>query len=197
MVCADCTGHGVPGALMSVIGHNLLNQIILEKGITSPDEILNRLNSGVMTALKQGQHEEDTRDGMDISICVFTDESKEMLYAGALRPLILIHKGIISKIDSDRFPIGGNLTSRETKYTLHRVMLEPGDMLYMFSDGFADQFGGSRGKKFMVKRLLELLQEMENQPLAEQAARLEVAFDGWKDNYAQVDDVLVVGIRVC
>ena len=196
MVCADCTGHGVPGALMSVIGHNLLNQIILEKGITSPDEILNRLNAGVMTALKQGLHEEDTRDGMDISICVFTDESREMLYAGALRPLILIHKGIISKIDSDRFPIGGNLTLRETKYTLHKVMLEPGDMLYMFSDGFADQFGGARGKKFMVKRLLELLQEMENQPLAEQAARLEVAFDGWKDNYAQVDDVLVVGIRV-
>ncbi|HTF04678.1 MAG TPA: SpoIIE family protein phosphatase, partial [Bacteroidia bacterium] len=197
MVCADCTGHGVPGALMSVIGHNLLNQIVLEKGITSPDEILNRLNAGVMVALKQGHHDEDhTRDGMDISIGVFTEGSREMLFAGALRPLILIRKGVLSKIDSDRFPIGGNLYQKETIFTLHKVMLEPGDMLYMFSDGFADQFGGAKGKKFMVKRLLELLIDMEPQPLAEQAARLEEAFDGWKDNFQQVDDVLVVGIRV-
>lgn len=196
MVCADCTGHGVPGALMSVVGHNLLNQIILEKGITSPDEILNRLNTGVMTALKQGQHEEDSRDGMDIAICVFKEGSREMHFAGALRPLIMIRNGMLSKIDSDRFPIGGNLTAGVNKYTLHKILLEPGDMLYMFSDGFADQFGGPKGKKFMVKHLLELLREIEPLPLPEQAARLEAAFDNWKDNFQQVDDVLVVGIRV-
>lgn len=196
LVCADCTGHGVPGALMSVIGHNLLNQIILEKGITSPEEILNRLNIGVMTALKQGLHEEDTRDGMDISICVFKENSPEMLFAGALRPLILVRKGIVSKIDSDRFPIGGNFSLTQNKYSLHKVLLEKNDMLYMFSDGFADQFGGAKGKKFMVKHLLGLLQGMENEPLADQASRLEQAFDGWKDNFEQVDDVLVIGIRV-
>ncbi len=197
MVCADCTGHGVPGALMSVIGHNLLNQIVLEKGITSPEEILNRLNKGVMAALKQGQHgEEDTRDGMDIAICVFTDGSRELKFAGALRPLVLIRKGVLTKIDSDRFPIGGNLTERVNEYSLHTVILEPGDMLYMFSDGYADQFGGPRGKKFMVKHLLELLREIEGLSLTDQAARLEQAFDGWKDTYAQVDDVLVVGIRI-
>lgn len=196
MVCADCTGHGVPGALMSVIGHNLLNQIVLEKSITSPEEILNRLNKGVMVALKQGQHEEDTRDGMDIAICVFKDGSNELQFAGALRPLVLIRKGVLTKIDSDRFPIGGNLTGKENHYTLHKVALEPGDMLYMFSDGYADQFGGTRGKKFMVKQLLELLREVENLPLPEQAAKLEAAFDQWKESYAQVDDVLVVGIRV-
>ena len=196
LVCADCTGHGVPGALMSVIGHNLLNQIVLEKGVTSPDEILNRLNTGVMTALKQGLHEEDTRDGMDISICVFTEGSREMLFAGALRPLILIRGGALTKIDSDRYPIGGNLIANATKYTLHKVTLERGDMLYMFSDGFADQFGGNKGKKFMVKHLLSLLVEMEKLPLPEQSARLENSFDQWKDNFEQVDDVLVIGVRI-
>lgn len=198
MVCADCTGHGVPGALMSVIGHNLLNQIILEKGITSPEEILNRLNKGVMTALKQGQHgDEDTRDGMDIAICVFTEGSRELKFAGALRPLVIVRKdGTLEKVDSDRFPIGGNLTGKENEYTLHTVQLEEGDMLYMFSDGFADQFGGARGKKFMVKNLLELLVKSSSLPLPEQAAKLESTFEAWKENYAQVDDVLVVGIRV-
>jgi ligand-binding sensor domain-containing protein/serine phosphatase RsbU (regulator of sigma subunit) len=197
MVCADCTGHGVPGALMSVIGHNLLNQIILEKGITNPEEILNRLNMGVMAALKQGLHgDEDTRDGMDIAICVFAEGSRELKFAGALRPLVLVRKGIITKIDSDRFPIGGNLTGRANEYTLHKVILEPDDMLFMFSDGFADQFGGARGKKFMVKNLLELLLNGSQLPLPDQAAKLEEAFDNWKENYAQVDDVLVIGIRV-
>lgn len=196
MICADCTGHGVPGALMSVVGHNLLNQIILEQGITSPDEILNRLNTGVMTALKQGQHEEDSRDGMDIAICVFKDQSRELLFAGALRPLIMVRNGMLSKIDSDRFPIGGGMTTEANKYTLHKILLQPGDMLYMFSDGFADQFGGPKGKKFMVKHLLELLREIEPLPLTDQSARLEEAFDGWKQHFAQVDDVLVVGIRV-
>lgn len=197
MVCADCTGHGVPGALMSVIGHNLLNQIILEKSITEPDEILNRLNTGVMTALKQGQHEEDTRDGMDIAICVFQENSHELHFAGALRPLILIrNNGTLTKVDSDRFPIGGNLMDGENKYTLHKIILEPGDMLYMFSDGYADQFGGVKGKKFMVKNLLGLLLKISHLSLAEQAKQLEETFDGWKEDFAQVDDVLVVGIRI-
>lgn len=197
MICADCTGHGVPGALMSVIGHNLLNQIVLEKGITSPDEILNRLNQGVMIALKQGLHEEDPKDGMDIAICVFREGSRELQFAGALRPLILIKRnGTLQKIDSDRYPIGGGLTTAESKYTLHKLMLEAGDMIYMFSDGFADQFGGEKGKKFMVKHLLNLLTQVEHLPLPEQAAKLEETFDEWKRDYAQVDDVLVVGIRV-
>jgi serine phosphatase RsbU (regulator of sigma subunit) len=126
---------------------------------------------------------------------VFRENSRELLFAGALRPLIMIRNGVLSKIDSDRFPIGGGLTSEENKYTLHKILLEPGDMLYMFSDGFADQFGGPKGKKFMVKHLLELLREIQSLPLSEQSAKLEEAFDGWKDTYAQVDDVLVVGIR--
>ena len=181
---------------MSVIGHNLLNQIVLEQGIVSPDEILNRLNAGVMAALKQGQHEEDSRDGMDIAICAFPENSRELHFAGALRPLILIRQGHLSKIESDRFPIGGGLTTSDNKYTLHKILLEKGDMLYMFSDGFADQFGGVKGKKFMVKHLLELLRSIEHLPLHEQAARLEESFDNWKENYAQVDDVLVVGVRI-
>jgi ligand-binding sensor domain-containing protein/serine phosphatase RsbU (regulator of sigma subunit) len=196
LVCADCTGHGVPGALMSVIGHNLLNQIVLEQGITSPDEILNRLNIGVMTALKQGQHEEDSRDGMDIAICSFRESSNEMLFAGALRPLVMIRKGVLIKTDSDRFPIGGNLAPATSKYTLHKIILEPGDMIYMFSDGYADQFGGPKGKKFMVKQLLTLLSESHHLPLHEQATQLEQHFDDWKQNFQQVDDVLVIGIRV-
>ncbi|MCK6639943.1 MAG: serine/threonine-protein phosphatase [Bacteroidia bacterium] len=149
-----------------------------------------------MTALKQGQHEEDSRDGMDIAICVFKENSKEMLFAGALRPLVMIRKGVLVKTDSDRFPIGGNLAPATSKYTLHKILLEPGDMIYMFSDGYADQFGGPKGKKFMVKQLLTLLAESHHLPLHEQASRLEQNFDGWKQNFQQVDDVLVIGIRV-
>lgn len=196
MAVADCTGHGVPGALMSMIGHNLLNQIVLEKVITDPDQVLNRLNEGVRAALKQDHHDQDTADGMDIAVCSIDLARKEVLFAGALRPLIVVRKGLLSKIDSDRFPIGGSQDTRDRKFTLHRFMLDPGDTLYMFSDGFADQFGGQRGKKFMMKQLLEIIVSINALPMNEQAVKLDKIFEDWKEGFQQVDDVLVVGIRL-
>lgn len=193
---ADCTGHGVPGALMSMIGHNLLNEIVLEKDIIDPDIILNRLNTGVRMALKQNLHEQDTADGMDIAICSIDRAKREVHFAGALRPLIVVRKGIMTKVESDRFPIGGSQDTRERKFTNHTMVLDPGDTLYMFSDGYADQFGGERGKKFMMKRLLEVLVKNSHKPMPEQSTVLEYHFEEWKEGHQQVDDVLVVGIRL-
>ncbi len=196
LAVGDCTGHGVPGALMSMIGHNLLNQIVLEKGILEPDQILNHLNEGVRAALKQDHHEQDTTDGMDIAICSFDLERKEILFAGALRPLIVIRKGLLSKVESDRFPIGGSQDTRDKKFTVHRFFVDSGDTLYMFSDGFADQFGGQKGKKFMMKNLLEKLTTIQDKTMKEQSAVLESTFENWKTGYQQVDDVLIVGVRI-
>ncbi|CAN5439286.1 hypothetical protein BH09BAC5_BH09BAC5_03490 [soil metagenome] len=192
----DCTGHGVPGALMSMIGHNILNQIVLEKGITQPDLILNSLNDGVRAALKQDQHDQDTADGMDIGIISYDKVKNEVLFAGALRPLIVIHKGLLSKVESDRFPIGGSHDSRDKKFSLHRFSVEPGDVLYLSSDGFADQFGGERGKKFMIKNLLAKLQSVQELTMREQSIILEQVFEDWKSGFQQVDDVLLVGIKI-
>lgn len=192
----DCTGHGVPGALMSMIGHNILNQVVLEKGITQPDQILNSLNEGVRAALRQDQHEQDTTDGMDIGVISYDKTKQEILFAGALRPLIVMRKGLLSKVDSDRFPIGGSQDTRDMKFSMHRFFVEPGDTLYMFSDGYADQFGGPKGKKFMMKNLLAKLESIQELSMKEQAAVLENAFEGWKEGFQQVDDVLFVGVRI-
>jgi ligand-binding sensor domain-containing protein/serine phosphatase RsbU (regulator of sigma subunit) len=192
----DCTGHGVPGALMSITGHNILNQVILEKGITEPDQILNALNDGVRAALKQDQHEQDTTDGMDIGVISYDKTKKEIHFAGALRPLIFIRKGVLSKIDSDRFPIGGSQDTRDMKFSIHRFQVESGDTLYMFSDGYADQFGGEKGKKFMMKNLLAKLVEMQELSMPQQEEVLDKTFEDWKSGYQQIDDVLFVGVRI-
>jgi ligand-binding sensor domain-containing protein/serine phosphatase RsbU (regulator of sigma subunit) len=192
----DCTGHGVPGALMSMIGHNVLNQVVNEKGITQPDQVLNGLNEGVRASLKQDQHEQDTTDGMDIGIICYEKGKNEALFAGALRPLIVIRNGLLTKVDSDRFPIGGSQDTRDMKFSLHRFPVEPGDTLYMFSDGYADQFGGPKGKKFMMKNLLGKLQSIQHLSMEEQALELDKTFEEWKTGFQQVDDVLVVGVRI-
>lgn len=194
-VVADCTGHGVPGALMSVIGHNLLNQLVLEKGITEPAEILRELNIGVRLALKQDNHEQDTTDGMDVVVCCFNQS--DIQYAGALRPLVVVKSdGTVRKMDCDRYSIGGTQDTRERTYTAHRFIAEKGDMLYFFTDGYADQFGGENGKKFMVKRLLQILSGIHKLPVAEQMLYLENEFDNWRSNNEQIDDVLIAGIRI-
>jgi ligand-binding sensor domain-containing protein/serine phosphatase RsbU (regulator of sigma subunit) len=196
MVVADCTGHGVPGALMSMIGHDLLNQIVLEKNTTSPDEILNLLNKGVRAALKQDQQDQDSTDGMDIAVCSIDKSKNELLFAGALRPLIMIRNGVLSKTEHDRFPIGGSQDNREKKFNLHRINYQLGDCFYMFSDGFADQFGGPKGKKLMIKNLLDTLSKNSHKTMTEQSEILNSIFENWKVDHQQVDDVLLVGIRL-
>lgn len=200
IVAADCTGHGVPGALMSMIGHNLLNQIVLEKGITEPGAILTALNEGVRLALKQGRHHltdgQDTADGMDVCLCSIDMEKREVQYAGALRPLVVIRNGLLSKIDSDRYSIGGGHDIEERQYTNHQFYLDKGDTLYLFSDGYADQFGGEKGKKFMLKRMQDNLLSIQKLSMVEQGKFMDDTIEKWRGNYQQVDDILVIGVRL-
>ncbi|HPQ07964.1 MAG TPA: SpoIIE family protein phosphatase [Bacteroidia bacterium] len=194
IAAVDCTGHGVPGALMSMIGNNLLNQIVIEKNITSPEKILNEMNKGVQTALKQGQSEIQTNDGMDASIVNIFPDGK-LLWAGAYRPLVIVKgNGQIEKLDGDKYPIGGVQMDADRNYTLHTIQLEKGDTIYLFSDGYADQFGGEKGKKMMLKRFLQILSEIHLKPVNEQKAFLENFFNQWKGSYDQIDDILVIGI---
>jgi len=195
LVAADCTGHGVPGALMSMIGHNLLNQIVLEKGITKPSTILNNLNTMVQTALKQGISNIDTTDGMDVALCTFNKNTGEVEYSGANRPLIITGNGELKKVDPDKMPIGGSQIGLHRTFTNHTHKLQKGETLYIFSDGYADQFGGDKGKKFMVRRFLETLQEIKNLPVNEQESHLLKTILSWRGDFEQVDDILVIGIK--
>ncbi|MCX6296310.1 MAG: triple tyrosine motif-containing protein [Bacteroidetes bacterium] len=195
IAAVDCTGHGVPGAFMSMIGHNLLNQIISENGITEADEILNALHRGVQAALKQGTNVVDTSDGMDVAICCIDSENTELQYAGAYRPLYKVNKGKLEKIEADKNPIGGSQLDAGRKFTAHTVKIQKGDSVYMASDGFADQFGGEKGKKFMVKRFNELILSMQYLSMDNQGKSLDETFEKWRGSYQQIDDILVIGIR--
>jgi serine phosphatase RsbU (regulator of sigma subunit)/sugar lactone lactonase YvrE len=195
----DCTGHGVPGAFMSMIGHNLLNQIVIENGITEAAEVLNQLHKGVQAALKQGQAGVESKDGMDVSLCVFDTQKREVQYAGAYRTLYILNEnvpGAIQKVNGDKFPIGGSHFGLDRSFSQQTISFRRGDMFYMFTDGFADQFGGEKGKKFMVKSFAAMLNDLWQYPMTEQREKLEEAFNNWKGSNEQVDDVLVIGIKV-
>lgn len=193
----DCTGHGVPGAFMSMIGHNLLHQIVIEKGILDPAEILNLLHKGIQEALRQGQNEVNTNDGMDVSIITIHDFNKEVKWAGANRPLVLIDvNGVFTKYDGNKFPVGGAQLDANRVFTTHQIPAKTPSMAYLFSDGYADQFGGEKGKKFMVKRFHDLLATIHMQSAEEQRKILCNSFEQWRQNHEQVDDVLIVGIEI-
>lgn len=193
----DCTGHGVPGAFMSMIGHNLMHQIIQEKGITNPGEILNALHKGVQEALRQGNNEVNTNDGMDISIIAINQKTQTHLWAGANRPLIMITEdGEFSKLDGNKYPIGGAQFEVKRDFTTNVLSVHKPCMVYMFSDGYADQFGGDSGKKFMVRRFHDLLMEIHTKSENEQRELLNDNFERWRNQHEQIDDVLVVGIAL-
>ncbi|MBL0331055.1 MAG: SpoIIE family protein phosphatase [Bacteroidetes bacterium] len=200
----DCTGHGVPGAFMSIIGNTLLNEIVTEKNITSPAEILNELHIGVKTSLKQsGNSENERRDGMDIALCSLNEEGTILEYAGANRPLWIFRKGksgdeSFEMIKANKFPIGGLEMDNEIKrtFTNHSIPVEKGDIVYIFSDGYADQFGGAKGKKFMVGNMQKLISDIYQKPIKEQEELLHKNFLAWKGEIEQVDDVLVIGFRI-
>ena len=212
IACCDCTGHGVPGALMSMIGNNILNQIVNEKGITSPAEILNQLHKEVRKALKQ-EGKSATRDGMDIALVTFTSET-EIVYAGAQRPLWIVRpqppigeqaahqtlstdqNAIIEELKADKISIGGLQSETERKFTEHKISLNKGDTIYIFSDGFVDQFGGTEGKKFMTKNFKQLLLTIHSKPMTEQESIINRTLKEWKGNRDQIDDILIIGIRI-
>jgi sigma-B regulation protein RsbU (phosphoserine phosphatase) len=190
---ADCTGHGVTGAFMSMIGSSVLNQIINERGITFPAQILQQLNTGIADALRQSQ---SVNDGMDISICTFDLNKRTLQFAGANRPLWIIRDGNFQIVKPDKTAIGGVHIQHETNFTNHEFVLHPDDAIYLFTDGFADQFGGPDGKKLLSKRFREMLLKIYKMPMNEQETILTAFFNDWKGSEVQVDDVLVIGIRI-
>jgi serine phosphatase RsbU (regulator of sigma subunit) len=201
VACCDCTGHGVPGSLMSMIGNNVLNHLVHDLGITSADEILNQLHQEIRKALKQDmQHK--SMDGMDLALIVFNSET-QIEYAGAHRALWVIKKEQqvvetpqLIEIKANKFSIGGYQAEEIRQFTKHTIELSKGDCLYMFTDGYADQFGGKEGKKFMTKRLKELLLINYHKPIPEQEQIITKAIIDWKGNHEQVDDILMIAIRV-
>jgi serine phosphatase RsbU (regulator of sigma subunit) len=182
---------------MSMIGHNLLNQIVSEKGFYDPGKILEELHKGVQAALKQGHNDVDTNDGMDVAMMALNTETRECLWAGAFRGLVIINdEGDIEKIDGNKYPVGGAQLDSERVFTTHKRQLQKNDCVYMSTDGYADQFGGPKGKKFMVRQFHDNLKSVHQYSVAEQQKELENQFNEWKGNFEQIDDVLVIGIKV-
>lgn len=194
IIAADCTGHGVPGAFVSMVGNNLLNQIIIEKKITKPGRILTQLNTGVNIAFKRKGSASHANDGMDISVCVVDKKNRMMEFAGAKNHLIQVRNGDVLVTKADNTPIGGR-TSMNYNFTNHRVEVKEKDAFYIFSDGYPDQFGGPKGKKFMIKRFRKMLSEIYDQPFDQQKQHLHKTFKNWTGNEEQIDDVLVIGFN--
>lgn len=192
---ADCTGHGVPGAFMSIIGHNGLNKAVLENDITEPGSVLDQLNAFVSNTLKQSGHEE-VKDGMDISVCCLNMKTLELQYAGAFNPLYIVRKGEVIETKADRQPIGLFVNENPQKFTNHSLKLQKNDALYIFSDGFADQFGGPKGKKFRYKQFRELLLDAQDKEIQKQDEHLEKVIDEWRGEIDQIDDIVVIGVKV-
>lgn len=194
IAAADCTGHGVSGALMSMLGVSLLNQIVNEKGATQPAEILNQLHNAVIASLKQSQN--DTHDGMDIALCSFDFKNNEVTFAGANRPLWILRNKERIVIAPDKMPIGGLQIENRQSYSNNTIPLHKNDFVYLFTDGYADQFGGENNKKLMSKNFNEMLLSIDEKAMSEQKTFLKDYFEKWKGKNEQVDDVLVVGIKV-
>ena len=191
---ADCTGHGVPGGFMSMLGNSFLNEIIVENKIFKADEILNRLRDKVIAALfQQGQTEQ--KDGMDMSLCVWNKMDNTIEFAGANNALYLVRDKQLTEYKGDKMPIGTYLEENK-KFSAQKISLMSGDMIYLSTDGFADQFGGEKGKKFKYKQLEELLVEVSEQQLQEQKNKLQSTFIDWKLNHEQTDDVSLIGIKI-
>ena len=194
-VAADCTGHGVPGALMSIIGMDKIVQAVYEKKISNPGQVLSYLNTQIKQVLKQHSDASKQMDGMDLALLKFNESLTEVEYAGANRPLLLVRDKTIVEYKADKLAIAG-FTANDQQFTTTKISLQKNDSLFIFTDGYADQFGGESGKKFMSKNLKELLQSISDLSSKEQEEKIATAFTDWKKSYEQVDDVLLIGIKI-
>jgi serine phosphatase RsbU (regulator of sigma subunit) len=201
VTAVDCTGHGVPGAFMSMLGVSFLNKIILENNTLQADEILNRLRENVVKSLKQTGREGEARDGMDMSLVVIDLQKMNMEFAGANNPLYMIRENRLDETKADRMPISYHIDS--IKFSSHLMQLNKGDTIYLFSDGYADQFGGPSGKKFKYQAFKNLLFENRHRSMEEMKKLLDDTIEAWRapqgpdgEIYEQVDDILVIGVRI-
>ena len=191
----DCTGHGVPGAFMSLVGANGLNGAIKEHKLSDPGKILDDLNAYSHDSLNKKGDENAVRDGMDIALCAIDYKRMQVDYAGAYNPLYIIRNGEIIITKGDKFAIG-SFEPGEKHFKTESISLEKGDLIYVFSDGYADQFGGLKGKKFMYRQFRETLLSIKDLPMDEQRALLDQKIEAWKGSFEQVDDILIIGVRI-
>jgi GAF domain-containing protein len=192
----DCTGHGVPGAFMSIVGYNTLKQAVNTNNFTTPSLILDALNEGVSETLHHGNEESQAKDGMDLSFCTIDYERSEIQYAGAFNPLYIIRNGELIQTKADKFPIGFFLGEEKKKFTNHTIQLQKGDCVYICTDGYADQFGGPNGKKFMANHFRDLLVNVHKHPIEDQKRILDETIEDWRGMLDQVDDILVIGVQI-
>lgn len=191
----DCTGHGVPGAFMSMVGHSLLNEIVVEHKETDAGKILDKLKQGVIRSLKQTGEAFEARDGMDVAICVWDRNGKTLNFAGANNPLYYIRNKELHQVNADKQACGYEL-GENRPFTSHHIDVQPNDWFYIFSDGYADQFGGPKGKKFKSSLFQQLLVKIHEQEPQRQARLLDETIEAWRGSLEQIDDICVVGFQV-
>ncbi|MCF6308682.1 MAG: SpoIIE family protein phosphatase [Flavobacteriaceae bacterium] len=194
IAAVDCTGHGVPGAMMSLIGNLLLKDIVSKKDV-DPATLLYDLHWGVVKTLKQDAEGNKAADGMDVAMCRIDLKSNEVQYAGAHRPLYHIRNGELEQFKGDKYPIGGNQYEGKNSFNNHVINVEEGDKIYFFSDGFTDQFGGPDQLKLGPKRTRELLTANSHLSMGEQQVKAKETFETWQGDNRQIDDVLLIGIK--
>lgn len=193
ITASDCTGHGVPGSLMSMLGITMLHEIVNEKDITGSDKILNELRSNVARTLKQEGKPGEQKDGMDMVLLIYDRATQELQFSGANNPMYIIRDGEMLEYKGNNMPVA--FYDNMSDFDRHTIKLQQNDRIYLFTDGFPDQFGGPDGKKFKYKPFKELLLEMHDRPMEEQKKILQMVFDEWKGELDQIDDVLVMGLR--
>ncbi len=191
----DCTGHGVPGAFMSLVGISFLNEIVIERKVLSPDQVLNQLREEIIKALNPEDAMEESKDGMDIVLCCYDFEKMEMQFAAANNSLYLIRDGQLQEFKADKFPVG-KYHDDYLPFTLQILPLQKNDCIYSFTDGYADQFGGPQGKKYKYKQLQQQLLNKYKLPFTEQKQLLDKEIETWKGNLEQIDDILIIGIKI-
>ena len=191
---ADCTGHGVPGAMVSVVCYNALNRAVKEYGLTKPSDILNKTSELVIDAFRRDENQRDINDGMDIALCSIDFKKKQLQYSGANNPLYLFREGELIEVKANKRSVGASY--RKENFINHIVNLNKDDCVYTFSDGYADQFGGPKGKKFMLKRFRKLLLSINDLSMEDQHQKIKEEFYTWKGDIFQIDDVCVIGVKI-
>lgn len=192
----DCTGHGVPGAFMSIIGQNILKSIVIEHGITEPNEILNNMSEKLLETLEKTDDDNILKDGMDVSICHLNMETKTLQFAGALQSILIANNGTLTEVKGDNISLGNLIYNKQNRYQINKIQLREGSMIYLYSDGYASQFGGDRYKKFNRKAFKDTLLKIHQRTIDDQKQYLLNEFNTWKGANDQTDDVLVCGFSI-
>ena len=193
IAAVDCTGHGVPGAFMSMMANDLLNQIVLDEKVVTPSVALTNLDARIKQNLKKGEDESESRDGLDISLCVYNHQQNLVEYSGAKNDLYLLRDGQLIIHKANRYSIGGSVENKTFKD--ESIQIQSGDEVFLFTDGLADQFGGEKDKKYSYKRFRELLISISNQNMSEKEKSISETFESWKGNNEQLDDICIIGIK--